>query len=135
MIQKFISHLHTIRRFRTACVLLFLFLSAGCGKKEAVLPKPEFPISEDTLSETIETLGLPLMIEQAEERSDDDGTAVAVRYSLRHPDSSISYNTLFINSYVSEDLGRRLQMTLHVPEKKIYEKEDPVGKTGGKRRI
>ena len=110
---------------RLICILLVVAaLLAGCQKREP-LPQPEFPLSEEALGAALEETGLSWSIEQADERT--DGTDTSIVYSLYRPESEVTYNSVFITSYDTEELGRVLDIVFHEPQnRQWWQDEKPV---------
>lgn len=104
------------------CAVLLLSALAGCQKKDAA--RLEFPLSEEALAGALEELGLSWTVEDKVENV--DGADRSVSYSLHRPDSGVDFNTLFINTYETEEYGRRLQLSMRVPEKDVYDEGDPA---------
>lgn len=110
------------RRFRRAdrilCILLSAaFLLAGCQKKE-LLPQPEFPLSEAALAAALEETGLSWSIKET--YTNTDGKDIGIGYSLHRPGDRASYYGVYINSYDTEALGRRLQIYFREPQNKQW---------------
>ena len=107
------------------CALLVAAaLLAGCQKKEP-LPQPEFPLSEVALNAALEETGLSWSIEQADEHT--DGTDTSISYSLYRPESGVAFNSVFITSYDSEELGRVLSIDFCEPQnRQWWQEEKPV---------
>lgn len=101
----------------------YLFLAAtillcfnGCSRK--MMPQPEFPLSEEVLTAALKETGLPWDIVQADESSDKE--PVSITYSLHIPEMDEGCNNVFINSYCSDEFGRRLQIFFHEQQNKQY---------------
>lgn len=105
-----------------ACLLLtWITLIAGCQKAER-LQQPEFPLSEEAVTEALKELGLEWRIERVQEDALlDEETTPTVNYSLCTSDDSAGYPTVFINSYHSTAFGRFLQATLYMNKAKVSE--------------
>lgn len=110
---------------RLICALLVAAtLFVGCQKKEP-LPQPEFPLSEAALAAALEKTGLSWSIEEAYEHT--DGTDTSISYSLHRPESEVAYNSVFITSYDTEELGRVLHIDFHEPQnRQWWQEEKPV---------
>ena len=114
------------RRNHCAKPLVCAFLVAaalfsGCQKKE-LLPRPEFPLSEADIAAALEETGLSWSIEQADEFT--DGTDTSIGYSLHRPESGVDYNSVFITSYDTEELGRVLQIHFREPQNRQWWQEE-----------
>lgn len=104
------------------CALLVAAtLFVGCQKKE-LLPQPEFPLSEAALAAALEKTGLSWSIEEAYEHT--DGTDTSISYYLYRPESGVAYNSVFITSYDTEELGRVLDIVFHEPQNRQWWKEE-----------
>lgn len=95
---------------------IFLFFN-GCTKKE-LIPKMEFPLSEDALTMALEETGLPWSIERQQEMT--DGTTLAITYILHLPEMRSGYNSVSVSSYESKEYGRTLQILFSEPQNKQY---------------
>lgn len=108
-----------------ACAILgAVMLFAGCQRTEEA-PRPEFPLSQETLAAALDETGLSWTIRQADERT--DGTDQTVVYTLNRPESGVDYNTAFVNGYHSSAYGRSLELIFHVPQDKQWwvERKEP----------
>lgn len=117
----------TFKMFKVhAAALVCVFLTvvtllAGCQQKET-LPRPEFPLSEETLVAALDETGLLWSIKQTDKAT--VGTMKKITYSLYRPESGRDYNSVFILSYDSDELGRRLQILFHEPQNKQWWTEE-----------
>lgn len=96
------------KRLCLFAVLLFaaLLLLSGCAKKESI-QQPEFPLSEEALSAALEERNLPWTIEETQ--TNTKGSDMSLAYSLHIPGMKEGYNGVNINTFDTEDFGRRLQ--------------------------
>lgn len=105
----------------TASFLMF----TGCQRRET-LPRPEFPLSESDLAAVLEATGLAWSIEQRDELT--DGKTIAFTYTLRTLEMREGYNGVIINTYDSEEHGRRLHIFFSEPQnKQWWLEEDDAG--------
>lgn len=104
MLSKFYT------RSLACAVLVPALLLSACQKRE-VLPKPEFPLSEETVTTAVTAQGLDWTFGQDEQEGQTDIKTV---YSLRRPESGQEFNTVFITSAQTEELGRYLDTVLMI---------------------
>lgn len=107
-----------------ACAMMIAAVSilAGCQKKE-LLPQPEFPLSEAELTAALDEIGLPWSIEETHENS--DGKDVGITYLLHRPEHRGGHICVVtINSYDTEEFGRKLGVDFIKPQKKPWYRED-----------
>lgn len=83
---------------------------------------PEFPLSELALTGALEETDLSWSIEQMEKTTDEKTTGIT--YSLHRPESGVDYNTVFVTSFDSGEIGRRLQILYSAPQKKQWWDEE-----------
>lgn len=103
-----------------ACAMMIVTVSllARCQKKE-LLPQPEFPLSEAELTGALEEIGLPWSIEETHENS--DGKDVGITYLLHRPEHREGHICVVtINSYDTEELGRKLSIGFREPQDKQW---------------
>lgn len=112
-------------RVKLFICIFFVAVSFVCFMgypEKKTMPQPEFPLTEAELKAALEETGLFWSIEQADELT--DGKTVAITYVLKLPEMREGYNSVSINSYDSEELGRRLYITYHEPQNKQWWLED-----------
>lgn len=108
------------------CLAVAVLLIFNYYREKELLPQPEFPLSEVALSEVLDESGLPWTIEETYEAT--DGTIKAITYSLHIPGIKEDYHSVHINSFYSEELGRRLQVYFNEPQnKQWWNEEDDAG--------
>lgn len=88
------------------------------SQKKDPLPRPEFPLSEAALTAALEETGLAWSIEQADTFT--SAADISISYSLNRPESGKDYNTFFVNSFDSEEYGRRLQIFFVEPQNRLW---------------
>ncbi|MCI8304691.1 MAG: hypothetical protein HFF52_08700 [Lawsonibacter sp.] len=101
-----LSKLHT--RLLVYAVLAPVLLLAACQKQE-LLPKPEFPLSEEAVIAAVTAQGLDWTVSWNEQQGQTDTKTV---YSLLQPESGREFGTVFITSSQTEELGRYLGAAL-----------------------
>lgn len=111
--------------FRILAVTASFLMFTGCQRQET-LPRSEFPLSESDLAAALEETGLDWSIEQRDELT--DGKTMAFTYTLRTPEMREGYNGVSINTYDSEEHGRRLHIFFSEPQnKQWWLEEDDAG--------
>lgn len=105
MMQRFSRFGATLAILLTAAVWL-----VGCSRKAA---RPEFPLTEETVTAALENAGLDWTVTEIDDTS--GGTTPRSAISFRRGETETDQNSAFITSFVSEDFGRTLQLLLRVP--------------------
>lgn len=109
-------------RSLTCAVLALVLLLSACQKQE-VLPRPEFPLSEEAVTAAVTAQGLDWTVNWNEPERQTDIKTV---YGLLQPESGQEFNTVFITSAQTEELGRYLSTTLVIPRTQLqWPLEDP----------
>lgn len=93
------------------CVVLALVLLLPACQKQEVLPRPEFPLSEETITAAVTAQGLDWTVNWNEQERQTDIKTV---YGLLQPESGQEFNTVFITSAQTEELGRYLDTVLMI---------------------
>ena len=97
-------------RLLACAVLVPALLLSACQKRE-VLPKSEFPLSEETITAAVTAQGLDWTVNWNEQERQTDIKTV---YGLLQPESGQEFNTVFITSAQTEELGRYLDTVLMI---------------------